>query len=166
MEIIIKRISMHADQTVGCVQVYFSGAYQSKVVPQSQLRTAPWGAQWVLLGQTHEPRAMAWVDRPLIGQRAGVFRRHHTAMPEGRFRLALHHSRRYKRMLPTLRKVPMYGNVCIRSLTRERRPSADILVPRQTLKTLVLLVEEARAYGEGVAGCVRSRFGFTFPLKP
>lgn len=161
MKLLIKRIIFDENCTLGCVQVYFSGRYKSQVIKTSQLRTAPWGQQWALLGETLEPHAIVWVDKPLIGQWAGKFAGCRTAIPEGHYRLRLSHSRTYKRRMPTLHKVPMFGRVLLRSPRSDKRPSADIVVPKVTLKRIEALIKEAMGHGEKVHVVVHGPWGWT-----
>jgi len=59
------------------------------------------GKGWKYLCDTLEPRAIPWMDIPLIGQKAEEKVVGKTAIPEGVYRIVLKENLRHKRVLPT-----------------------------------------------------------------
>ena len=89
MKILLRRIYLRENFTVGCLQVILSGKYESEYIALSTLKPHLNGGLWTTLADTIEPRAIAWEDKPLIGQKreeriAGL-----TAIAEGTYRVKL-----------------------------------------------------------------------------
>lgn len=146
MRLRIKRTYFRDDCTLGFLQVEREGG------------------RWEYLCDTVEPRAIAWVDRPLIGQKAGVHVPGRTAIPEGRYRIEIRESKTYKREMPFLCGVPGFRKVVLRTGRSPARSRGDILVgDRRTFGRLFGMIREAVSDGEPVSVEVRSPRGWGAP---
>ena len=182
MEILIRRIYQKEECTVGCLQIVLSGAYESEFLSPSQLKAYPKGGRIGLLCDTLEPRAIAWEDKPLIGQKAGERIFGKTAIPEGRYLVRVCYSKTYKRKMPMLQDVPSFGCIVMRTGKFANQTRGDVLLghlgrvkgghpsdhphledSRCTFNRLYDLIEEAIDHGEEVHVTVRSPKGWTYP---
>lgn len=158
MEILIKRIYMKEDCTVGCLQILHRG----------------------YLCDTLEPHAIAWENKPLIGQKAGKLVKGKTAIPEGRYRVEIRYSKTYKRMLPFFIDVPQFKSVVLRAGKRAKLSRGDIIIghlippgighpadnplladSRRILTALIEQIAEATNRGEEIWLTIRSPKGWT-----
>lgn len=192
MKLVIKRIFLRDYCTMGCLQVIFSGDYDSEYIDASALKPHPKAGKWMTLCDTLEPRAIAWVSKPLIGQYRGVHIPGKTAIPEGTYQIALLNNKTYKRKMPTLLRVPEFKRIVMRTGKTTEQSRGDILVgkaisvvpkdstqgmhtevpdtpadyvldnSRQSFNLLYKLIEEAIDYGEDVTVEVRSTKGWTY----
>lgn len=182
MKILLRRIYLRENFTVGCLQVILSGKYESEYIALSTLKPHLNGGLWTTLADTIEPRAIAWEDKPLIGQKreeriAGL-----TAIAEGTYRVTLRDSKTYKRKMPTLVGVPEFRNIVLRTGKNVRQTRGEILVgrlapsaegypadnplleeSRKIFNLLFNIIEEAMDYGEKVSIEVSSPKGWTYP---
>lgn len=184
MKILIKRIYLREDCTLGCMQVILSGKYESKYIGASVLKPHPLGGVWTALCDTLEPHAIPWEDKPFIGQHGGVRIPGKTAIPEGVYRIELRNNKTYKRWMPHLVDVPKFKNVVLRQGNTVGQTRGDILVgrtkpqlspqgkelwllndSRAVFTLLFSLIEEAIGQGEEVTLQVRSPKEWTYPQK-
>lgn len=176
MKILIKRTYLREDYTLGCLQVILSGEYESQYIDASVLKPHPLGGAWLALCNTLEPRAIAWEDKPLIGQHRGERIPGKTAIPEGTYRIELRESKTYKRRMPQLLGVPEFKSIVLRTGKTPEQSRGDILVGRATrtepfnlncslptFNLLYHLIAEALDYGEAVTVEVRSPKEWTYP---
>lgn len=182
MKILLKRIYLRENCTVGCLQVVLSGRYESEFISQSTLKPHPRGGVWTTISDTIEPHAIAWEDIPLIGQKRGKRIAGETAIAEGTYRIVLRESKTYKRLMPTVVGVPEFKNVVLKTGKTVKQTRGDILVgslphvecghasdnpwledSRQTFNLLFSLIDEAIDYGENVWLTVSSTKRWTYP---
>jgi len=175
MKLIIKRILLRQDVTIGCLQVHFSGRYTSRQVPAAKLRTSAWGKPWLLLGETLEHQAIPWRDDPQMGLYRPRPIPREVAIPEGAYRVDLRFSRLYGCTLPMLLGVPGFKNIVLKAGRSPFRYRGDIVVghlvrvknghptdnprmrqDRHPLALLQALIAEAIEHGEVVVAEVRS----------
>lgn len=176
MKILIKRTYLRENCTLGCLQVILSGEYESEYIDASVLKPHPQGGAWMTLCDTLEPHAIAWEDKPLIGQHRGECIPGKTAIAEGTYRIELRDSKTYKRQMPSLIGVPKFRNIVLRTGKTAEQSRGDILVgratrtepyhledSRSTFCLLYNLIAEALDYGEAVTLAVRSPKEWTYP---
>ena len=174
MKILIKRTYLREDCTVGCLQVMLSGEYESELLDATAMKPHPLGGAWLTLCDTLEPHAIAWEDKPLIGQHRGKRIVGKTAIPEGTYRIRLRASKTYKRRLPHLLAVPEFKSIVLRTGKTVEQTRGDILIgrvsrtepfhlenSRPTFSLLYNLIAEALDQGEAVTLVVRSPKGWT-----
>lgn len=175
MKLLMKRIYLREDCTAGCLQVILSGGYESDYIDASVLKPHPQGGAWTTLCDTLEPPAIAWEDKPLIGQYRGERIPGKTAIPEGTYRIELRDSKTYKRRMPRLLGVPEFRSVVLRTGKTVEQSRGDILVGKSlctepfhlsdslpTFNLLYNLIAESINHGEAVTLEVRSPKGWTY----
>jgi len=179
MKITLKRIYLRDDCTIGCLQVFLSGNYESQFLSSSDLKPSPYGGGWWLtLCDTLEGPAIPWEDKPLIGQKAGIPHAH-CAIPEGTYRLVHHKTKKQKIPRIKICYVPFFktaffvhakeaselnGGIAIGERKLYKNGHVMIFHSVATRQLLSQLLEEAFEHGEVVTMEVRSHKGWTAPL--
>ena len=144
MEILIKRTYFREHSTVGFVQVngkYVCDVYEPKAICWLGDKTR---------GRPDDPRHPWPAEEKVAGE---------TAIPEGRYRLTIEPSEKYKRDMICLGHVPHFKHIYLRNTTGRRTTRGDLLLGDFThtvpstenyemrLKTMI---REALANGEKV----------------
>lgn len=140
MELLIRRIYLKHDCTLGALRVYEGEEKE--------------GGDY--LCDTFEPHAIAWKGNPFIGLRAGRYVAGKTAIPEGTYGLMLKYSRHRKQFSLWVKDVEVFGSVQIRAGKKLENSHGDILIGRAAFNCLVRLIRDAMARGDGIRLVVRS----------